>query len=507
MTRHKTLLISILGLLLAGLSACPLTRNHPCDKVQCESVCGATERCVCGKCQSTLDFALPDGDGPPPDTVRADMVLVEAGAVEAGPVEAGTTDTTLDQEPVGDGLVDSSVDGAPVQFTVSPETEIVAHADVGGTVSWGSQVYLLVNDSAAAVTYSVSALPSWLVEILPSSSGTIPAQSSVSITVSVIAGYPFTAGNYKSTLTFSGGGNSETRELDLTVYYPGDSAWTRYITIPIIKPSFRWSTEALRAPQLLCIDNGSLAGYHLWYLGKGASGVEEIGYASSIQVHQKWFGELQPVFRTGTLGSWNENLGPFSVIHTGTEFKLWYTASGSASPNPGVGHATSGDGINWNKANGGNAVFEAGGTSDWDAAGIASLSVILDATTYKMWYVSGSSPQQRLGYATSVDGINWTRVSELSDLTYSSIAGLKVLKEGPVYRMWYIVASNALYYASSLDGLAWTPGTQPLMELGSAGAFDSDAISGPAVCRGSPAFMNMIYSGNHNALGYANSSP
>jgi|GEM_PF-2365977 hypothetical protein len=504
--RHirRVLIAALLAFVGLGLTACPLSRNHPCDKVQCESACGAQEQCICGKCRSLFDLGLPDSVGP-----FDDLGLKDSGT-DGLNGDIGL-DTVSPDGPKVDGLNidalgDSTVDGTPVIFTVSPETDIVAFADVGGAVYSGEKVYVLTNDSANSITYSVLAQPSWLLEINPAASGTIAAGASKLITINVLNGYPFTVGNYEATLTFVGGAASESRKLNFTVYHPGDAGWKRYITIPIIEPAFVWSTDTLRAPQLLSLGTGFSTEYHLWYLGTGANALEEIGFARSGQVHQGWLGEVQPVLRAGTSGSWNEKLGPFSAIHTGTEFKLWYTGSSTLSPAPGVGHATSSDAINWNKANGGAAIFEAGAAGSWDEAGVTSLSVVLDDTTYKMYYVSGSAPQT-VGLATSPDGVSWTRVSELSNFSHPTIDGIQVLKEGPFYRMWYLAESSALYYASSLDGLAWTvKATTPLLQLGTSGAFDSASISGPAVHRDSPGFLNMVYSGNGTALGYANSS-
>ena len=48
---------------------------------------------------------------------------------------------------------------------------------------------------------------------------------------------------------------------------------------------------------------------------------------------------------------------------------------------------------------------------DFDSEEVRAPCVIKDGTTYKMWYTGEDigNPANGIGYATSDDGINWTR--------------------------------------------------------------------------------------------------
>src|SRR4051794_19369095 len=65
----------------------------------------------------------------------------------------------------------------------------------------------------------------------------------------------------------------------------------------------------------------------------------------------------------------------------------------------------------WTKYSG-NPVFEAS-IKYWDDGIILGHSVIKSGSTYRMWYAGGHSIENAtsIGYATSNDGINWTRYS------------------------------------------------------------------------------------------------
>ena len=99
-------------------------------------------------------------------------------------------------------------------------------------------------------------------------------------------------------------------------------------------------------------------------------------------------------------------------------YKLWY-AGRKARCQPindhKLGYAFSPDGINWTKY-AGNPVLVPGDSSSWFNTFISGPSVIVESGIYKMWFtapdlvINGQPTDGKgnIGYATSVDGINWT---------------------------------------------------------------------------------------------------
>jgi hypothetical protein len=71
-----------------------------------------------------------------------------------------------------------------------------------------------------------------------------------------------------------------------------------------------------------------------------------------------------------------------------------------------IGYATSPDGIHWTKS-ASNPVLSLG----WDGASVGLSTILLEGGVYKMWLTSGSVPAgtRGIGYAESPDGIHWTQ--------------------------------------------------------------------------------------------------
>ncbi len=70
----------------------------------------------------------------------------------------------------------------------------------------------------------------------------------------------------------------------------------------------------------------------------------------------------------------------------------------------GISHAQT----NWTKYPG-NPVLDLGANGTWDDFLVINPMVILDGVDYKMWYAGNDGTNWRIGYATSSDGITWTK--------------------------------------------------------------------------------------------------
>ena len=149
--------------------------------------------------------------------------------------------------------------------------------------------------------------------------------------------------------------------------------------------------------------------YRMWFSGTDASFTSAIGYATSANGIDwtKWV--TNPVLTKGAPGTWEAtSVGFANVIPDGGGFKMWYT--GTSGSIRRVGYATSPDGITWTKYPG-NPVVEVGAIGSWDASRVSNPTVTKVGSTYHMWYSSPISPAGGIGHATSPDGINWTKDS------------------------------------------------------------------------------------------------
>jgi hypothetical protein len=150
----------------------------------------------------------------------------------------------------------------------------------------------------------------------------------------------------------------------------------------------------------------------------------------------------------------------------------------------------------------------------------ASPWVLREASTWRMWYVSGTGwveshgePQHRyhIRYAESEDGVNWRRdgrvcVDFADDREYA-ISRPCVVRDRDRYRMWFAARGERyrLGYAESSDGLAWTrddarAGLEPASE-----GWDSEMVAYPAVFDYAGQ-RYLLYNGNgygRSGIGYA----
>jgi len=116
---------------------------------------------------------------------------------------------------------------------------------------------------------------------------------------------------------------------------------------------------------------------------------------------------------------WDQvGVGHSIVIQDGDTLRMWYesfTASTPGTPGHMLGYAISVDGINWTRRDA--PVLERGPAGEWDDSYMVTGAVIKEGNTFKMWYSGGTGGTfpnaiMRMGLATSTDGINWTKYDD-----------------------------------------------------------------------------------------------
>jgi hypothetical protein len=204
-----------------------------------------------------------------------------------------------------------------------------------------------------------------------------------------------------------------------------------------------------------------------------------------------------PALRNGLPGEWDRNGALYSsVIQDGDTLRMWYTGVNDNDV-ARIGYAWSLDGQNWNEY-AGNPVMSA--SLSWELGDVGQCEVIKDNTTFKMWYGAGSigDPRHRkMGYATSSDGINWTKhpdpvmeTGAAGSWSDKAIAVGTVIKEDGTYKMWYngntgtFGTSNQaeIGYATSSDGISWSK-LGRVVRRGDAGQWDAQRIWGAVVVK------------------------
>src|SRR5215471_307121 len=88
--------------------------------------------------------------------------------------------------------------------------------------------------------------------------------------------------------------------------------------------------------------------------------------------------------------------------------------SGRSGAFGGIGYATSVDGITWLEYKGAagliqTTVVDHGPPGSADSFAAADPTVLHDGSVWKMWYTGDDSSKKRIAYATSSDGVNWSK--------------------------------------------------------------------------------------------------
>jgi predicted GH43/DUF377 family glycosyl hydrolase/DNA-binding MarR family transcriptional regulator len=255
--------------------------------------------------------------------------------------------------------------------------------------------------------------------------------------------------------------------------------------------------------------------YHMWYTIDDGS-MTSIGYATSID-GITWDKYPHPVLINTE--EWEKiGVSDPSVIYKDNEFHMWYT--GDDETTTAIGYATSPDGIYWNK-NDLNPVLEVHG-STINGIGVSQPSVLYDDPNYHMWYSDFDGLIYRICYARSSNGIFWIRHENLvlnpvfdaedsKDWDNHNVSDPSVIYDGSTFHMWYggnYGKNNRIGYATSYNGINWTRYPKnPVLDVGPHGCWDDDHLTGHMVIQKDSTY-HMWYSGHHGSnirIGYATS--
>jgi len=252
---------------------------------------------------------------------------------------------------------------------------------------------------------------------------------------------------------------------------------------------------------------------------------------------------------------------PCVIREAADSYMMWYSAADTIpadydallASNTAIGLATSTDGIAWNKHGGNPVLAKTGNAADPDGAFVGSACVVKTGSTYHMWYSGAKSETYliynyllpNICYATSTDGIAWTRQGAVIqgsidiDLvipippTVSVNASLYFSPwviydtDDSLYKMWFTFmtfsgvmsdpsdfdtifagTTTTVGHATSADGTTWN--IQSTNVLSGSASWESGGVASCCVIKDyDEGFFKMFYTGTdqagENAIGFAKS--
>ncbi|HET9324796.1 MAG TPA: hypothetical protein VFO03_13035 [Gaiellaceae bacterium] len=281
------------------------------------------------------------------------------------------------------------------------------------------------------------------------------------------------------------------------------------------------------------------ATYVMWYSGSADDGSGPAIFMATSTDGTAWTRANggAPVLQ-GTPSAFDQNgvYGPEVVYDAGdplTPYRMWY--SGRAGAFGAIGYATSVDGVTWMKRGSPGLpvpVLEHGPAGSADSFSAADPTVLRDGSTWKMWYTGDDSSKKRIAYATSVDGLNWSKGGKViapedpgvsANLEFGAFAPT-VWKTPTGYSMLLSgrklvgggVFQTKILGTSSTDGVSWSGPSPALNPSGVNTNFDYSNLNSPELLQdpGAPTPYKLYYSGNtidangnfHTRIGLATSS-
>lgn len=154
--------------------------------------------------------------------------------------------------------------------------------------------------------------------------------------------------------------------------------------------------------------------YLMWYTGQCKPGNEQghswIGYAESAD-GCRWSRLDKPVLSFDEPWERNAVMCPHVIWdEEGQQFRMWYSGGEQYEPDA-IGYATSKDGIRWTK-HPANPIFRADPGSRWEQQKVTACQVVKHGAWHVMFYIGFENMHTaRVGIARSRDGIgDWERL-------------------------------------------------------------------------------------------------
>ncbi|HEV2328261.1 MAG TPA: family 43 glycosylhydrolase [Verrucomicrobiae bacterium] len=268
--------------------------------------------------------------------------------------------------------------------------------------------------------------------------------------------------------------------------------WVKYSGNPVLGGDYGtcFDVSVLRDDVSALLKGGGDV-YRMWFSWRPRASI-------ALVESKDGFHWSEPVIALGPnrASGWEDDVNRPVVIKQGGIYRMWYTGQVNAGKEEGlsrIGYATSSDGLTWKRMSN-KPVLSA--DCPWEKTAVMCPDVIWDkeAQLYKMWYSAGGQREPNaIGYATSPDGMVWTKCKDNPIFKADSaiewernrVTGCQILKEDGWYLMFYIGFSDPYHaqigIARSKDGVTnWQENPEnPIIPTSVQPRWDADACYKP----------------------------
>ena len=206
---------------------------------------------------------------------------------------------------------------------------------------------------------------------------------------------------------------------------------------------------------------------------------------------------------------WEDRINRNCVLKIDGKYKMWYT--GQAREHSYIGYAESDDGINFKRMCPEPIMIP---EFPWEKDSVMNPCVIFENGEYRMWYSAGETYEPNvLAYATSKDGINWTKsrinpimvCDETKYYEQDRLGGCQVVKVDDWYYIFYIgyedIDTARICAARSRNGITqWEKCPLNPLVIPDKGEWDGDACYKPSVIWNEKENKWMLWYNGRNGL-------
>ncbi len=253
--------------------------------------------------------------------------------------------------------------------------------------------------------------------------------------------------------------------------------------------------------------------YKMWFGGSPEGEGHQFFYGESKD-GVNWDIRPEPVLTLGPKGAWDAaDLETPTVLKANGLYHMYYCATQEKEKNNrwspktalNIGHATSRDGIHWEK-DPANPVIRLGNRkrNDWNWAAAAEPTAIYTEKNgkglFELWYVGGNvigdQVHFHIGYATSPDGSHFTEYPGNPVIRsnpgeqegeYVGYFTPEVVKDGNVYMLFYTKETfnnqpiGPVRLTRSLDGVRWDMDARAVVSKAGTNSWRNTGVFGPTV--------------------------